>query len=184
MLSSLALVEDSIPPLIPQIMLQYRNFGISNRIAQKEISNVSKTMIGKLATLTPNPVVPQGSPLGKRTQPRRSDRREHAFCAHARCTQAPARSLGAKRACGGSSPMCCAAAAAAAAAAMCSSRCCAAAAAAIVYASIAGLIFQHFLTTFLCFFGLLPRASTMSPTITVIHGSARRFSQSLEVVSF
>ena len=41
-----------------------------------------------------------------------------------------------------------------------------------------------FFNTFLCIFGLLPRASTMSPTITVIHGSARRFSQSLEVVSF
>ena len=47
-----------------------------------------------------------------------------------------------------------------------------------------GFIFEHHLTTFLCFSKLLPRASTMSPTITVIHGSARRFSQSLEVVSF
>ena len=39
--------------------------------------------------------------------------------------------------------------------------------------------FQHFLTTFLCFLWLLPRASKMLQTITVIHGSARRFSQSL-----
>ena len=46
------------------------------------------------------------------------------------------------------------------------------------------LSINHFLTNFLCLFGLLPRASTMSPTITVIHGFACRFSQSLDVVSF
>ena len=42
----------------------------------------------------------------------------------------------------------------------------------------------YFSTLFDYSFGLLLRASTMSPTITVIHCSARRFSQSKEVVSF